>query len=447
MSWSPDLLVSARALLLLAFAAAWAPASPGAEVWSLDRALETALRNSPDARMAGERIEGTRALVTQALASASPSVSVRGGYVQTNSPMAAFGAILNQRAFSSGLDFNHPGRIDNLNGTAVVGYRLYDGGRTSGGIAAAKAGARAAGEDLRAAQNQLAFEVIKSWLEIRKARATVAALEAGARAYSAAVDAARARFDAGQLLRADLLGLEVQLAQTREALASARHGAALAEQAFRFVLGLDASGEPVALAADDPALSRLAPPESLDFSGRHELASLREHVHVAEAAVRAARGSRRPSVGAFASYQYDQGWQLDRHADGWQAGVSVDVNVFDGGATAGRIRKAESDLRLSKEMLRKATLAAGLEVAQARLAHEEAVERLSVSAGAVEQAAEAAALNRARFEKGALLVLDLIGAEGRLIEARTRRALAEADEHTTLAELRRTLGLFPLSQP
>ena len=65
---------------------------------------------------------------------------------------------------------------------------------------------------------------------------------------------------------------------------------------------------------------------------------------------------------------------------------------------------------------------------------------------AVEQAEESAALTRARFEKEAVLTADLIGVEGRLLEARLRRTAAAADEHMALVELRRALGLQPLPQ-
>ncbi len=418
-----------------------------AEAWTLDRALETALKNSPDSRIARQRVAGAEAMTEQAQAAWYPQVSVQGRYTETNSPMMAFGSILNQRAFNFGLDFNHPGRIDDLNATGTVAYNLYSGGRASAGLAAAQGGARAAAQDFRAAQQQLGAAVVKAWLDLGKAREAVGAVEAGVKAYAAAVAVAQARFDAGQMLKADLLSLQVQLAQTQENLAAARHGAALAERAFLFVLGLDAAGGGVELTADDPALARLTLPETQDFSQRPELIGLQERVRAAEAMVRAARGGRLPTVNAFASYQYDRGWKLNSDADSWMAGVAVDLNVFDGGQTSGKIRQAQAELEQVKEMLRKATLGIGLEVEQARLAHDEAVERLAVTGRAVEQAEESAALSRARFEKGALLTADLIGVEGRLIEARMRRTIAAADERIALADLRRALGLTPLAQP
>lgn len=418
-----------------------------AETWTLERAVATALERSPDARIARARVEGAQALVQQARSAWFPQVSLSGRYTETNSPMMAFGSILNQRAFNFGLDFNHPGRIDNLNATGTIAYNLYSGGRATAGRTAAQAGALAADFDFRAARQQLAAGVVKAALDLQKAREAVGAVAGGVKAYEAAVAAARARFEAGQLLKADLLSLEVQLAQTRETFTSARHGAALAEQAFRFALGLEPAGEPVELVADDPALARLVAPESRDYSARPELLGLDARIRAAEAMVRSARGGRQPAVNAFASYQYDRGWKLGRDADSWLAGVSIDLNVFDGGQTSGKIRQAAAELEQVKELRRKAALGIALEVEQARLAHESAVERLAVAAGAVGQAEESAALSRARFEKEALLTADLIGAESRVLEARLRRTLASADERFALVDLRRALGLDPLPQP
>jgi len=434
-----------RSILLVS--ALFVSAALRAEPWTLDRAVAMALERSPDARVARARVEGAQALVDQAGAAWLPQLSLSGRYTDTNSPMMAFGSILNQRAFNFGLDFNRPGTIDNLNATGTVAYNLYSGGRATAGRTAARAGAEAADLDLRTAQQQLAAEVVKTTLNLRKAREAVTAVEGGVRAYEAAVAVARARFEAGQLLKADLLSLEVQLAQTRESLTAARHGAALAARAFHFVLGLDATDAPVELVDPDPALARLAAPDTRDFARRPELLGLQARVRAAEAMVAAARGTHRPSVNAFASYQYDQGWKTNRHGDSWLAGVSVDLNVWDGGQTNGKIRQSSAELIQVKEMLRKATLGIGLEVEQARLAHVSATERLAVSARAVEQAEESATLSRARFEKEALLTADLIGVESRLLESRLRRTVAAVDERLAIVELRRALGLTPLPQP
>ena len=424
-----------------------ASVAAAAEPWTLDSAVAYALAHSPDAQVARARVEGAQALVQQAQSAWYPQLTVSGRYTDTNNPMVAFGSILNQRAFNFGLDFNRPGQIDNLDATGAVAYNLYSGGKASASRQAARAGARAADYDLNAARHELAAEVVKSVLNLQKAREAVGAVEEGVKAYEAAVSVAQARFDAGQVLKADLLSLKVQLAQTRETLSSARHGAALAERAFEFALGLDAADSPVDLAPNDSALTRLTAPDTRDYSQRPELMGLDARQRAAEAMVEAARSGHRPSMNAFASYQYDHGWQLNQGAESWLAGVSVDVSLFDGGQTSGKIRQASAELAQVKELRRKAELGIGLEVEQARLAHDDAVERLAVTASAVEQAEESASLTQARFQKEALLTADLIGAESRLIEARLRRTVTAADERLAVVDLRRALGFDPLPQP
>jgi len=422
-----------------------AAAPAAAAVWTIDEAVATALKQSPDAELARERMAGAQAMVMQSRAARLPQVILKGGYTGTNSPLLAFGSILNQRAFDYSLDFNRPGRIDNLNATGLVAYNLYSGGQTTARRSAARAGEQAAGHDLQTVHQQLAAEVVKAVLNVQKAREATAAVNAGVKSYEAAVAVARARYDAGQMLKADLLSLEVQLAQTREAAIAARHAARLAEQAFFFVLGLETPATETGFADNDPALARLTLPADDDFSARPELLGLEARLRAAEAMVDNARAGRKPTVNAFASYQYDQGWQTDRDADSWMAGLAVELNLFDGGVTTGKVRQSIAELNQVKAMQRKARLGIALEVRQARDEHTNAQERVAVSARAVEQAAESAALTRARFAEGAVLTADLIGTETRLIEAQLRHTIATADERSALVELRRALGLNPLN--
>ena len=432
-----------RPLLAAALGLAAAALAP-AQVWTAEEAVATALRQHPDVTAARHRIEACRAMLQQVDSAWQPQVILSGHYIQSANALTGFVFTMNQRNFgyASNPDrYNRPGWVDDLNLTGKVVYNLYAGGAPTAQRTAAGAGARAAEEDLRSVQQQLAAEVIKALLHLRKAREGVSALEAGLRAQDASVGNARLRFEAGQVLKADLLSLEVQLARTREALSSARHAAALAARAFTFALGSEPSPEPVEVAPEDPALANLAPPATADFSGRPELAALEERQRMAEALITVARAGNRPTVNAFVAGQFDQGWRFGRHAESVEGGVSLNLHVFDGGRTAGKVRQAQAELAQVREQLRKARLGIGLEVEQARLAHADAVERLQVTAAAVLQAEESAALSRARFEQGVLLAAELIGTESRLTEVRLGRVLATADERLALVQLRRALGL------
>lgn len=433
------------ALLLAALVAGLSPLA--AKIWTVEEAVGTALRQNPDVQSARHRIEACQAMLQQVESAWRPQLYLTGGYTQTNNALVGLIFTMYQRNFGPTLNFNRPGWVDDLNATGTAVYNLYSGGQPTARREAARAGTRAAEYDLRTVQQQLAAQVLKTMLNLRKARESVSALEAGVKAYESNLANSRLRFDAGQVLKADLLSLEVQTARTREQLSSARHAAALAEKVFGFVLGADPSGESVELDDRDPGLLQIGLPETRDFSQRPEITALQERLRMAEALLNAARGGNRPIVNAYVTGQYDQGWHFDRHGESLQGGVTVEFNVFDGGRTAGRVRQAAAELAQVKDQLRKTTLSVGLEVEQARLAHADAAERLKVTTGAVAQAEESAALSRARFEKGSLLAAELIGSESRLIEMRMGQTLAAADERIALIELRRALGLKLAGQP
>lgn len=431
---------------LLGLAAIALPASAQSEVWTLESAVAFALQQSPDSRIAGHRIRSAEATVRQANSGYYPQVGVNASYMQTNTPMMAFGAILNQGVFDFGLDFNNPGQVDNLNLTGQVGYNLYSGGKRSAGREAAEAGLKASEYDSQSIRDQLAFEVVNAYFNIIKAREVVASTEGAVTAFEENLKVARLKFDAGTFLKTEVLNLEVQLAQTRENLLAFQHQRDLAERVFLNLLGLE-SNQGVTLAPDDASAGRLVPPVGVNPESRADLLAMTARTEAAEAQVRMARGDRMPTVNAFGSYQLDHGWRMDGTGDSWMAGVSVNLNVFDGAMTRGKIEEAEARFDEAREGLRKMSLGVSLQVEQARLALTQARQRVEVTAKVVEQAEESAVLSRARFEQGVILSSDLINIETSLTSARMRRAIAVADERVAVALLRRAYGLpqFPLS--
>jgi outer membrane protein len=238
------------------------------------------------------------------------------------------------------------------------------------------------------------------------------------------------------LLRAEVLDLEVRLAQAREDRVRARNAQALAIRALRNLLGIE-SGQFVVADSAPPVQA----PDSGDFSRRAELAAARQRERAAEAQVRGAKSGYLPRVSAFGSLDYDYGFKFNHDGASYTAGGLVQWDIWDGQLTRAKAREAEANLDSAREEQRKLRLALDLEVEQARLDLESASQRLAVTQEAVTQAAESARLNRARFEQGAALATQLMDAETALIGARVRRAQAEADQRIAVAALRKALAL------
>jgi outer membrane protein TolC len=407
-----------------------------AEPWTLERAIQHALTNSPEARIAEQRIASAQASLRQAQAAFSPQVQLQSSYLRTDNPMLVFGSILNQRSFSPTLNFNDVPDLDNADFRGVATVPLYAGGRNAAGRDVARAGAQAARHNREAVQNALAYEVAKSYFTVLKARQFIGATEAGVQAFETNRVNATKRLNAGTLLKADLLDVEVRLAQAREDLVRARNASAYANRALRNLLGIETGDFEVADKATTPPV-----PDSSDFSKRPELASSRQREQAAEAEVRRASSGYKPRVSAFGSMEYDYGTRTGGDGSSYTAGVLLQWDLWDGLLTRAKGQEARANLATTREEDRKLRLALDLELEQARIALREATERLVVTDKAIAQAAESAALTRARFEQGLAIPTQIIDSETALISARVRRAEAQADHNIAIAAVRKALGM------
>jgi outer membrane protein TolC len=425
-----------KQLGILGLLLSWSLAALCAEPCTLERALQQALASNPDARLAQQRIVAAQAGLEQANAAFWPRVQFQSSYTGSDNPMVAFGSILNQRAYSSSLNFNDVPSVDDLNTRGLVTVPLYAGGKNTATRRVAKANTDAARQDNEAVRNALGFEVSRAFYTVLKTRQFIHAAEAGVNSFEGSLAVAKKRFDSGTLLKADVLDIEVRLAQAREELVRARNANTLAVRVLRNLLGIEGGDFEVADTA--PPINA---PDSGDFSGRAELAAARHREQAAEQQARAAKGGYLPRVNAFGSLDYDYGWNYEHGGGSYAAGALLQWDLWDGKMTRAKVAEANANVELAREEQRKLRLALDLEIEQARLDLKAANERLSVTDQVVARAAESASLTRARFEQELALSTQLIDAETALVAARVRRAEAEADRQIAIAAVRKALGL------
>jgi len=406
-----------------------------ATTWTLDSAIQTALTNNPDARLAQHRIAAAQGGLEQANAAFWPQLQLRSSYAVTDNPMQVFGAALNQGAFDFALIDDIPD-ADNFNVHGLVVMPLYRGGQSTSRRDAARAGVQAARHTDLAIRHALAFEVSRVFHTIQKTRAFIEATTAATRAFEANLATAHTRLAAGTALKTEVLDVEVRLAEARENLVRSQNAHALALRALKNLLAVE---DPIERFNFDRSAAPVPPPGTLPV--RAELLAIQKRRDSAEATLRAARAGHRPTVNAFGRYDYNHGWRFNGGGDSYTAGVEFQWNLWDGHLTRGRTREAQAAVDAAVEQERKVQLAIELEAAQARLNLQEADQRLEVTGRATAQARESAELTRSRFEQGLALATQLIDAETALTSAQVRRAEAEADRRVAVAALRKALGL------
>ena len=407
------------------------------EVWTARNSVAFAFANSPDSRVALQRIEVAAAAVDQARVGFFPHVDVSARYSQTNNPIFSFGNILNQGVFRQDMDFNDPGRTDDLVMKAGVDYRLYNGGRDQAGVDAAQAGLARSRMDREAVNSRLAFEVVRSFQSMVQAHEMLEARNASLDAIRASLAVAQARYDAGDLLKVDLLNLEVQESRASENLILAEHRLELSQKIFLNLLGLKEGCTII-----DPSQDCIQEvPQEQSYEMRPELKSIAHAEEAAAANLQVAKGGNFPTIDGYASYQYDKGFVVDGSGDSWMAGVKVNYPLFDGKRTSADVAKARAVLLAIRTQRIKIELGIDLEVKRSKLSYHQAVKRFQVTEKMVEQAEESARLSRTRFKEGVILSSDLIDVEMRLTDALVRQSAAKGNIKVATADLRRALGL------
>ncbi|MBM9511281.1 TolC family protein [Desulfogranum marinum] len=433
-------LIALCSLLLLSL---WKPPAQAQTTqptrWTTQEAVRYAIENSPNAQAAQHRIESAEADIRRAKAAFYPQLSVAGEYARTNNPMYSFGNILNQGVFSNSIDFNQPGLTDNLQLKALLAYRFYNGGSDQAGLDMAHHRQQAAELQQQSLHSQLGYTVVRAFFTIVQAEETVQARESAVASLAASLKVAQARFDEGDLLKEELLNLQVQHSLARENLIQTQHGLALARRGFLNLLGLT-TGEPE---VDLAGSTFQQVPGTPDFHQRPEINAMKAIVASFEDGVRKSRAGYYPTADAFGSYQIDKGYELDEGSgNSWLAGVRVNMSLFNGHQTSAEVERAKAQLAEAKKQLNQMELAYNLEIEQALLGLEQAEKRIQVTSQMVDSAIESARLSRERFKEGLLLSSELIDTENRLTDAKVRNAVANAEQRIAVADLRRAAGLM-----
>ncbi len=125
---------------------------------------------------------------------------------------------------------------------------------------------------------------------------------------------------------------------------------------------------------------------------------------------------------------------LDDTVNGWFFGVSGSWDLFDGFATAGRVKQARAILETARVTYDDSVRQVELEVQQAYANLQQARETIQSQQKNVEQALEALRLANERLAAGAGTQLDVLDARVALTRARSTEVEARADYSKALAE-------------
>lgn len=418
--------------------------------YSLEQVVEQALANNPELGILQARIEQANAQLGESLASFYPQIKASLSYQHSDNPAQAFAMIIAQRRLDfakGGSYFNHPGGVDNYRPQVTASYSLFRGGQDYYHQQAAELGVETSEFEKLATRNQLVSNVTAAYYgELAAMEAHAISLRSIA-AVQSELDQSRIRFDAGTLLKSDVLSLEVQLAEAKDAEIQAANAIELAQSMLKTLLGLS-SNETFAIDASQQAPLPVAPAGfdtllNQALSSHPELKAAEKRVAMAEQQLNVAKAAHLPKADAFVSYGSDsKDLAFSSNRDNVSAGVMVEVDVFSGFATQEKINKAEHELTAAQEVGRQTRLRIEHQLKSAQLKLQEALSRAEVSVVAVKAAEEALRLVNEQRQAGVVTVTRYIEAEVARDKAQSRDISARYDALRAEAELKQATGAW-----
>ena len=407
---------------------------------SLADALNTALQQSAAILKAKNDLESTYGLVVQTRAIALPKLAATGNYTYTDP-----GAIENFLTF--------PQPNQSWNASLRIVQSVYEGGKLGAAIRAARLTKEQALLQYQTVVSDTLLATRVAYYATLLAAQQIVVNEASVNLLGKELEDQQRRYDAGTVPRFNVLRAEVSVANARPALIHARNDYRIAKNNLSNLLGYNLPRdiwEDVPLQLTDALTAK---PYQVDLPSaiaqalerRTELGALRKARQLQDENVINARAGYQPTLQAFAGYgwrsvQFSKPVVLDHQISGWNAGLQLNWDIFDGFLTKGKVMQAKAQRERAGTELDDTSRQVELQVRTAYSTFIEAREVLDSQLKVQEQADEALRLARARADAGTGTQLDVLNAETLLTQARTTQIVALHDYSVARAKLERAIG-------
>lgn len=411
---------------------------------TLEDAMRRAQVDTPEARALAAGVAEAAARIGQVRSGYWPRIDVSEAVQRGNDPVYVFGSLLSQRRFTSAnfaiAMLNHPNPVTNTRTSVSVEQAVFDARRTRLGVEAAALNRDMAAATRDAARQELAFEAARAFVRVLQLEAAVRSADAAVAAAESDRDRARARRDVGLVTDADVLAVDVHLADMRQRQIAAGGDLAVARVRLAERVGLPLA-ETVIAERPAPRSEPVDPDASVRAAiGAHpQRREAALALQLADTARKTARAALLPTLGLHANWDLN-GNNLRAQQSSWMIAAELRVNVFRGFADAARIAEAgHAHARAIAEAERvDRRIEAEVREALAQVAAARA--REGAGRAALVQARESQRIIRDRYESGLATVTDVLRASEATLDAEARATAAETDVMLQTAALDRALG-------
>jgi outer membrane protein len=407
---------------------------------TLDEAIQLALERNPLLAASRQDLIGSESDQGLARAALFPKIDLSESYMRTNNPVSAFGTLLNQANFTSA-DFavdrlDHPEPVDNFRFRITLTQPIYNGNREYLGLRMAGIGQEIAAKSYDTARQRVIFTVTEAYDRRLLAKERLKVAQEAEQIAEEDLRQIQSRYEHGIVVKSDLLGAEVRLADVKEERIRAENNAALTGIVLKNAIGLTEEVETIG-DLEKPRIEPPALPSLMEEAkkSRPDYQMLRHRLAQTETEVDLARSAFLPNLNLQGSYEVNNRTLTTDGSDSYTVLAVLSFNLFNGLGDQARLRRAKAQREKQEALLVEQAQGIELEVATAYLDLTAAQKRIQVHEEAVDQAKEHLRIVRNRYQTGITTILDLLTAEHLLAQAQTARIQSLYDYGVGLARL------------
>jgi len=343
----------------------------GVERITLQEAVEKALSNSYELKASKKQLDVKRYEYLATKGMKYPTLKFGETFMRTNVPGWGMMNLLNQERltiqnsawFVDMTAFNSPmmrfpspsyPEVNNFQTKFEVSVPLYTGGKIETGIDMRKRDYEATKKDVKRTEQKVIYDVSKAYYGALLAKRAIKLAKQAIKSAKRHYRTAKLMYKTGLTIKADVLRAKVYLEDAKAKLKEAESQYLTAKKGLLLAMGIDdVKPEDIEIVGE---LNFVDTNKGIDYwqnvaiESRPDLRAIKDRVEIAKKMEEFTKADLKPTVGAFASYEWDNK-DFPVLGDGgswWTAGIALNWKLFDGYQTLNKQRAARENYKKYK---------------------------------------------------------------------------------------------------
>jgi len=412
-------------------------------VFSLESAIEFALKNSPDLKSSNAEAEKTKGSKIKALSSLLPRIDFNSTYTDYQERHAVMPGIIGTRE-----------KFDDqiVSGKVESEFLLTDFGKTFYTFKSAKNAYLASLKSSERTREAVIYTVSNVYYNLVSVNKLINSFKILDKSVLELKRRVGLYLKQGRVARIDLLKVNVRLSEIEDEIAKLESERAYLSGLLAEEMGY--KGDPGVtdkIKIADINIGELSLDSALNkaFNNREDLQGYDYLVKASYFGLKSSRRSYFPAINVFGGYGQFSGLADDsRFSDGnrWEddywGGVEMSFPIFDSGSRKGEVLEAEGAYNIDIAQRDKASLIVYKDVKKALADITSGHKRLELAGKAKEESFETLRLERLKYKDGKGVINDVLDAEAAVRKAEYLYYSAISDYNTSIIELRLSEGLL-----